>query len=317
MFKASSTFMGAVLAVVLSASAQAQAPAASQPPPAAAQPAAKPTVRVTVVEVAPPAHKLAAALADVLAARTDVGVMVEPEKAQSWFALCVDDETDRCFTNVCKTHGIDLVLRAWASSAGNKLSVSIDFVRPHEHGLQTFEETGVDASNPEAVHACAVRAVEKVLGKPSPTPTTPPIVLAPTPDKPEVTPASTSPGGAEATAGVTQTAPSGPSGLRVASYVTAGVGAAALVLGVVEGINVKAQNETLGNLAGTAPGQVPDQLASAKTSATIANIGMIAGGAAIAAGVVMFFLSPSEAPTAVPSVAVVNGGPTLALTGKF
>jgi hypothetical protein len=294
--------------------AASSAHAQTNPPP-------KSATRVTVVEVAPTAHKLAAALSDVLAARPDLGVLVDPDKSSSWFALCVDDETDRCFTNVCKSHKIDLVLRAWASSAAGKLTVSIDFVRPHEHGLQTFEDAGVDASNPEAIHQCAVRAVEKVLGKPSAATSTPPIAVA-TPDTavstppivlgpPTVIPPEPGALGTEKSVG------GKTSGLRVASYVTVGVGAAALVLGVVEGLSVNSENNKMSTDATANPANVPAELQSAKTSATVADVGLIAGGAAVAAGVVMFFLSPNETPKTVASVGVVNGGPVLAISGKF
>ncbi len=115
--------------------------------------------------------------------------------------------------------------------------------------------------------------------------------------------------------------------LRTASYVVGGVGVAGLIVGGVFG-GLAASGKS--KLAGECPGNVcptgaaADDLASAKGKATISTIGVAAGGALLATGIVLFVVSGSkgeapkdEAPRAafIPVFGPQGGG--FSFTGSF
>ncbi|MEW5739800.1 MAG: hypothetical protein AB1938_12790 [Myxococcota bacterium] len=87
--------------------------------------------------------------------------------------------------------------------------------------------------------------------------------------------------------------PSGPSKLRVASYVTAGVGLAALVAGVILGVSSSADGSKINDPSLTySEAQALADSANAKGIA--ANILYGVGGAGVAGGAVMFIFSMPE-----------------------
>jgi hypothetical protein len=119
---------------------------------------------------------------------------------------------------------------------------------------------------------------------------------------------------------------SGPSpALRPAAYALGGVGAAGVVLGAVfGGLAVGAastvKSECPGNVC---PSSHQSDLNAANTKALVSTVGLVAGGALLATGVVLFVVSrPSakkdDAPAAaalVPSVGPGGGG--LSMIGRF
>jgi len=270
--------------------------------------------RVAIVALNPAAHDLAAALKDAVQARVD-SALVSSGDAAAWFALCLDDETDKCITTMETKHHVDVVLRAWASHDGGLLSVTVDHISPGEHSMRTFQTSGANMST-GAISNLANQAVIRLMG-PSAVHNPNELTDVPAASKPPAVATQPAPG-------VTQHA-SGTSGLRVASYVTAGVGVVALAVGIAEGAQAKSFNNKINNNTAAAQAgdaaaqqQIREDFKSSKTASTVADIALTAGGAAIVAGVVMFFLSPSEASSkATVGVSVVHGGPMLALSGTF
>ncbi|MFO0756086.1 MAG: hypothetical protein U0359_06325 [Byssovorax sp.] len=112
--------------------------------------------------------------------------------------------------------------------------------------------------------------------------------------------------------------------LRTVSYAVGGVGLAGLVVGGVFGGLAAADKGKLGtdcpnNICSTQAGQ--DELASAKSKALISTIGLAAGGALAATGVVLFLVSSPKSSDAAPKAALVplagpEGGGFL-LRGSF
>lgn len=120
-------------------------------------------------------------------------------------------------------------------------------------------------------------------------------------------------------------APKQTSSLRTIGYAVGGVGVAGLIVGGVfgglaAGDKSKLTTDCPSNVCATQASQ--DELASAKSKALISTIGLAAGGALAATGVVLILVSPSkkkdEAPKAarfIPSVGPQGGG--LTLIGSF
>jgi hypothetical protein len=135
-------------------------------------------------------------------------------------------------------------------------------------------------------------------------------VPAPAPEK-QAEPAAATP----APAATATAAPPGVSGLRVAGYVTAGVGLATLGVGSVFGITANAQAADIraANVPGANQAALFDQDQKRIMNATTANVLFISGAVLAVGGVVLWFLGAPEAP-----VAIVPMGPTgLAVTGRF
>lgn len=107
----------------------------------------------------------------------------------------------------------------------------------------------------------------------------------------------------------------GTSGLRIASYVTGGVGVALLGVGVFENMQVSSKNSDISS----GKGDIKKNYDDAKAAANVRNVGYIAGGAAVAAGVVMFFLSPdsNESGKATASISPTRDGFAAVVSGKF
>lgn len=87
--------------------------------------------------------------------------------------------------------------------------------------------------------------------------------------------------------------PRGPSGLRVAAWVTGAVGVAALAAGVAVGLSSRADAERMQDRSLTA-GQAQALADSANTKGIVANALFGGGGAAVAGGVLMFVFSMPE-----------------------
>lgn len=101
--------------------------------------------------------------------------------------------------------------------------------------------------------------------------------------------------------------------LRIASYATAGAGVALLGLGLLENAQVSGDNGEIQSRQGSVQGNYDD----AKTAATVRDVAYVASGAALAAGVAMFLLSPSDAPATRAAIAPIPGGMTAVVTRQF
>ena len=106
--------------------------------------------------------------------------------------------------------------------------------------------------------------------------------------------------------------PSGGSNksLRTASYVVGGVGVAGLVVGGIFGGLAASGKSKLDRECGAtkacSAGPAANDLASTKGQATISTIGIVAGGALLATGVVLFIVSGNKSePKAAPAAAFV------------
>jgi hypothetical protein len=92
------------------------------------------------------------------------------------------------------------------------------------------------------------------------------------------------------------------SGYRIGAFVAGGVGVAALVGGIVAGVIVLGKKSIIDeNCSGTkcAPGTIAaarEAAESAQVPGAISTAGFLIGGAALAAGTVLFFLEPSDKP---------------------
>jgi hypothetical protein len=88
--------------------------------------------------------------------------------------------------------------------------------------------------------------------------------------------------------------PTGPSKLRVASYVTAGVGVAALVAGIILGASSAADASRLTTDKSMTVSEAQQVADAANAKGIAANILFGVGGAGVAGGVVMFVFSMPE-----------------------
>lgn len=136
--------------------------------------------------------------------------------------------------------------------------------------------------------------------------------------QPTTTAAATKPATAE-----TAKRESGPSAMRIGSYVSFGVAAVGVGFGTYELIQRSSANSDFdavypeahkGDLG--AAKQAQDDLDRASTAGTLATVGFVAGGAAAVTGVVLFMLSPSE-PAVAPTATLIDGKPGVAIAGRF
>jgi hypothetical protein len=110
---------------------------------------------------------------------------------------------------------------------------------------------------------------------------------------------------------------------REVAVVAGGAGAVALVLGVVFGVEAKAELDKSNGegCSGSSCGAPSSNAFSDRTTAfhdgTIGTVLLIAGGVVAASGVTLFLLSPGSREAARPSAAVTAGPGWLGLGGKF
>ncbi|MCA2977428.1 MAG: tetratricopeptide repeat protein [Myxococcaceae bacterium] len=161
-----------------------------------------------------------------------------------------------------------------------------------------------DRKNQVAFLGSALKPLRATV--PAPVAAAPP----PAPEK-QVEPAATTP----APVATAAAAPPGVSGLRIAGYVTAGVGLATLGVGTFLGVSSNAQAEAIraANVPGANQAVLFEQDQARIATAVTANVLFIAGAVLVAGGGVLWFLGAPEA-----AVAIVPMGPTgLAVTGRF
>ncbi len=108
---------------------------------------------------------------------------------------------------------------------------------------------------------------------------------------------------------------------RLVGVVVGGVGVAGLAAGIIAGISANSANGDLKSACGTGPTCSANNASlhdSAITWATISDIAFAAGGAAVAAGTVIYLTAPHDA-SAVSSVGIApaSRGAGLSLVGRF
>jgi hypothetical protein len=115
-----------------------------------------------------------------------------------------------------------------------------------------------------------------------------------------------------------------PSGARTAGLVVGGVGVAGLAVGGIFGIVALTDNSHLRDACGGNVHQctgdtekISSTRSAAQTAATVSTIGFIAGGVALAAGVVLFVTAPSSPRHVEVGAAAIPGGGGLRLGGDF
>jgi hypothetical protein len=111
-------------------------------------------------------------------------------------------------------------------------------------------------------------------------------------------------------------------GLRVAGFTTLGLGVAAVGLGAVAGALVATKSSSLSSTCDAnrvCPESQQSDLNSAKTWATISNVGFIAGGTGIVSGLVMLLKSGHSAapPSGEASLGLSIGATSIGLNGSF
>jgi hypothetical protein len=124
------------------------------------------------------------------------------------------------------------------------------------------------------------------------------IVLGATPAAPLATPVQPAPAGA--TAPVSETASEDPGASRkTLAYVVGGVGVAGLVVGTVFGLMASSSASSSKNECSASSctnySQSLSDYNTASTDGTISTVAFIAGGAAVAAGAILFFTAPTSA----------------------
>jgi hypothetical protein len=116
---------------------------------------------------------------------------------------------------------------------------------------------------------------------------------------------------------------SGTSPMRLASYITAGVGVVGIGFGFVELARKGSANTDFeaaypkartGDAA--AEQEAQDALSRASSASTLSTVGLVVGGAAVVTGVVLFFLSPSQA-VVQPAVSFGSQQTSIMLAGRF
>ncbi|HKQ71798.1 MAG TPA: hypothetical protein VJT73_20785 [Polyangiaceae bacterium] len=107
-------------------------------------------------------------------------------------------------------------------------------------------------------------------------------------------------------------APSSPGhSMRVASYAAVGVGAAGLGIFAVAGLLVRSKYGSLESACGTAPCTDPKyqgDIDAGKSLQTVANVGLVVGVVALAAGGTLFFMSSKNTPPKVSGWVLPSGG---------
>lgn len=281
--------------------------------------------RVAVFDTAAAARPLSSNMRELLSERPEFEV-VSSDHLIAWFGPCNLEPSEHCLRSASKAHKVDLVLRVWASEGAGKLSVTVDRFEPRNGFVSTFEGGGVALTDRAAIKRLAELAVAKVIDGRDPAataaPTATPEPLKPLPaDVPAATKPPTAPPLTPAPVVTTESA--GPSSLRVASYVAASVGIAALVVGGLEAATVHSKNNAVSSdyaaaRAGdpSAQARVRSNLDAARSAATVSNVALAGGAAAVAGGVILFLVSPSsDHPTA--SAALIDGKPGVFVAGTF
>jgi hypothetical protein len=119
----------------------------------------------------------------------------------------------------------------------------------------------------------------------------------------------------------TQEAPTTPGqGQRMAGIVVGGVGVVGIVVGsVFGGLAISKWNSAKADCGAwcgpSAPAQ--DEKATASTDGTISTVAFIAGGVALAAGIVLFVTAPRKKATDAAWIGVVSGPGSTSLMGRF
>lgn len=158
-----------------------------------------------------------------------------------------------------------------------------------------------DAPEPKAPEPVHVAMQPKVAPHPDPAPVAPPIT-APAP-------------------AITSTQSSGHPILRTASYVTAGLGVLALAGSATVALASRSDRARLEQMLDANGARPPTSEAAAldtelASRSRLTNLLLISGGAAVAAGAALFFLSrPTSAPTVALSVGPDGGGAFV--SGRF
>jgi hypothetical protein len=110
--------------------------------------------------------------------------------------------------------------------------------------------------------------------------------------------------------------------MRTYSYVGFGVGAAGLILGSITGGIAVGQESTLKKNCTDGVCRSTDDkstLDSFHTMTTLSTVGFVVGGVGVAAGAVLFFMSPSSSSSSTKSgwIAPTIGPGTIGAVGRF
>jgi hypothetical protein len=189
--------------------------------------------------------------------------------------------------------------------------------------INAYDDEGAPADIQKGLgklEAAFVPAIRTALGLSAP-PSTPEIVVAPTPEpvKPAVTPAAvTAP---PASVAVTTSSSGGWSTSKIAGITLLGVGAAGLITGGVFGIltlgTVAKRNEKCPANATCTSKEAFDLDAAARRTQTVGLISAIAGGVIAAAGATLFFVDFGGGSSATITPETRGDGFTLTLSGRF
>jgi hypothetical protein len=149
---------------------------------------------------------------------------------------------------------------------------------------------GGDVSAQKRAKAFADEFARNPAGTVAPVPQPAPVQPGPSTSMP----APSAPGGATSPPAAPSDTTSSSSPLRTAGWITAGVGAAGLLVGTVFALRANSKNndaegQCTGNLCTQAGLDLTDQ---ARSSATIATVGFVAGGVLLAGGLGMALLAP-------------------------
>jgi tetratricopeptide (TPR) repeat protein len=108
---------------------------------------------------------------------------------------------------------------------------------------------------------------------------------------------------------------------QVVGLVTAGAGAVLVGVGVYEGLHSQSLSQKIAQLSaqhGTWTAQYQSDYSAGKSAAALADVFYVAGGVALATGVVLAWLGwPSGAPTTTAAVTPMPGGASVGITGRF
>jgi len=203
----------------------------------------------------------------------------------------------------------------------------VGLLRPVDPGQHRFQATSGQLSSDVVtveVQPASKQTVELELklgtaATPVAAPTAAPVAATPAPET--TTPPPASVGGADQGS-------SGTNGMRIGAYSAFGVGSVGLALGTVFLLQSASTQKKSDDLCGPGPKCNPanqDAISSkdkdAASQKTLGAVGLGVGGAAVAAGVVLFILSNNKSQSATrenePAVTPFIGYRTVGLTGRF
>jgi len=252
----------------------------------------------------------------------DLMAMVSLEVTRQQLTGCTDDS---CLAEVGGALGVDQLVFSNVGQVGARYILNmklLDVTQARVIGrISEFSD-----SNEDALVYAIQKASAQLCGRPAPEPPQPPALEpapAPAPEpepEPEVAAVAVEPAPEPGQAPPEET---GTSGMAVGAWVLLGVGVAALATGTGFGVVAKQEQDRMESRTFKTQSGYDDAVDAVNTNALVADVSFGVGGAAVAAGLILFLVDalsgeePGEEPAVSIAPAASEGGGSLILEGRF